>query len=443
MSKLALLGGLKAVTSEAGDMFKWPIVNKAMEDGVLQVLRDGNMSGTDITKKFEQAYADWTGVKYALAHSSGTASLQSAMYGIGIGTGDEIICPSITYWASCVQALTLGASVVFADIDPMTLCIDPNDIERHITPSTKAIVVVHYLSYPADMDPIMAIAKKHNLKVIEDVSHAQGALYKGKMTGTFGDVAGFSLMSGKSFAIGEGGMLTTNDREIYERAIMFGHYERHGEITDEELKAGTGVPWGGYKYRMHQMSSVVGLEQIKKYPAEIAEIDKAMNYFWDLLEGVPGLDDHRPARNSRTTKGGWYACYGIYKQEKLGGLSIKRFCEAVRAEGVPMCASGCNAALHSHPLFHTVDVYRAGKPTNIAHLPAGTDIRKKTGSLPVTENINSMVFSLPWFKHYRPEIIRQYAAAYRKVAENYLELLPGDTDHDDMIEKWALTARKG
>ena len=105
MSKLALLDGLKTVNSEAGDMFKWPIVSQAMENGVLQVLRDGNMSGTDITKKFEQAYAEWTGVKYALAHSSGTASLQCAMYGVGVGAGDEIICPTITYWASCVQSL--------------------------------------------------------------------------------------------------------------------------------------------------------------------------------------------------------------------------------------------------------------------------------------------------------------------------------------------------
>ena len=434
MSKLALLDGSKTVNSEAGDMFKWPIVNQTMEDGVLQVLRDGNMSGTDITKKFEQAYAEWTGVKYALAHSSGTASLQCAMYGVGVGQGDEIICPSITYWASCVQALTLGASVVFADIDPVTLCIDPDDMERRITPRTKAVVVVHYLSYPADMDRIMTIARKHNLKVIEDVSHAHGALYKGKLAGTFGDAAGYSMMSGKSFAIGEGGMLTTDSREVYERAIVFAHYERHNEITDEKIKAGAGVPWGGYKYRMHQLSSIVGLEQVKKYPAEIAEIDQAMNYFWDLLEGVPGLDAHRPAKASGSTKGGWYASHGIYKKEELGGLSLKRFCEAVQAEGVPFCTPGCNAALHTHPLFSKVDVYGSGTPTNRAG---------SSGKLPVAEGIQARVFNIPWFKHYRPEIIAEYAAAYRKVAENYRELLPGDTEPDDLKGKWALTARKG
>ncbi len=434
MSTLALLGGKKQISHEHSEIFRWPIVNQAMEAGVLQVLRDGNMSGTDITRKFEQAYAGWTGAKYALAHSSGTASLQCAMYGVGLGAGDEIICPSITYWASCVQALTLGASVVFADIDPDTLCIDPDDIERHITPRTKAVMVVHYLSYPADMDRIMAIARKHNLKVIEDVSHAHGALYKGKMAGTLGDAAGYSMMSGKSFAIGEGGMLTTNDREVYERAIIFGHYERHGEVTDEKLRAGAGLPWGGYKYRMHQLSSVVGLEQVKKYPAEMAEIDKAMNYFWDLLEGVPGLDAHRPAKDSGTTKGGWYACHGIYNKAELGGLSVKRFCEAVTAEGATGFSPGCNKALHPHPLFHAIDVYGGNCPSN--KVP-----EVEPGSLPVTEGIHERVFSLPWFKKFDRALIENYAAAVRKVAENYGELLSGDTDKG-FEQGWALTARK-
>jgi perosamine synthetase len=432
MSNLALLGGSKAVTLEQGDIFNWPIVNKAMEDGTLKVLREGNMSGTDITKKFEQAYADWNGLKYGLAHSSGTAALQCAMYGVGLGVGDELICPSTTYWASCAQALSLGASVVFADIDPVTLCVDPDDIERCITPRTKAIMVVHYLSYPADMDRIMKVAKKHKIKVIEDVSHAHGSLYKGKMVGTFGDVSGYSVMSGKSFAIGEGGMLTTNSREILERAIIFGHYERHGELTDEKLKAGACVPWGGYKYRMHQLSSVVGLEQVKKYPAEMAEIDKAMNHFWDLLEGVPGLDAHRPSKKSGSTKGGWYAAHGIYRSKDLGGLSLGRFCEAVQAEGVPMCFAGCNAALHTHPLFSSIDIYGSGAPTN----------RATRRHLPVTEGIQTKVFNIPWFKHYRPEIIAQYAAAYRKAAENYRDLLPDDVQPDDLKGKWALTSRK-
>lgn len=129
------------------------------------------------------------------------------------------------------------------------------------------------------MDPIMAIAKKHKLKVVEDVSHAHGGLYKGRKLGTIGDVAGMSMMSGKSFAIGEGGMLTTNSREIYERALAFGHYERFNEtITTPELSPYRNLPLGGYKYRMHQLSSVVGRVQLKHYDERVAEIRRAMNF---------------------------------------------------------------------------------------------------------------------------------------------------------------------
>lgn len=423
MSSLAILGGPKTITTNDEWIFKWPIVNKAMEDGILSVLREGKMSNIDITKEFERRFAEWHDVKYALAHSSGTASLHAAMYGVGIGRGDEVICPSITYWASCTQALSLGASVIFADIEPDTLCIDPDDIENRITKRTKAIVVVHYASRPADMDRIIPIARKHNLKIIEDVSHAHGALYKGRMVGTFGDAAGFSLMSSKAFAIGEGGIMLTNDRNVYERALMFGHYLRHEEVENPELLQGAGIPWGGYKYRMHQLSSIVGLEQIKKYPSEMAEIDKAMNYFWDLLEGVEGLTPTRPAKSSGCTMGGWYASRGTYDAAAFGGLPVKNFAEAVNAEGSP-ARPGCNKALHKHPIFNTLDIYGDGKPTQNAFMPEGVDNAQAEVSLPVTEKIQEMVIAVPWFKHFDKNIIEQHAAAFRKVAENYKDLLP-------------------
>src|SRR5947209_12920111 len=234
-SALALYGGPKGVQSDPGDTFTWPIITPEIEAAVLAVLRAGTMSGTDVTMEFERAFSDWHGMTYGLAHNTGTAALHSAMFGLGIGKGDEIICPSLTYWASCLPVYSLGGTVVFADVDPETLCIDPGDIEHRITPRTRAIIAVHYLGHPADMDRILDIARRHDLRVIEDASHAHGALYKGKLVGTFGDVSAFSLMSGKSFAIGEGGILLTNDRRTYERAIAFGHYERHATLTIEDL----------------------------------------------------------------------------------------------------------------------------------------------------------------------------------------------------------------
>ncbi len=425
MSKLALLGGSKVVKSNPVDTFTWPIVTKGIEKRVLDVLRSGAMSGTNITREFEKGFAAWHGIKYALGHNTGTASLHSAMYGLGIRHGDEIICPSLTYWASCLPVFSLGGTIKFADIDPDTLCIDPVHMERCITSRTKAVVVVHYCGMPCDMNQIMKIARRHKIAVIEDVSHAHGGLHKGRMVGTFGDVACFSLMSGKSFPIGEAGILLTNNKRIYERAILFGHYERHGELTLKDLKEGAGFPHGGCKYRMHQLSAAVGIEQLKNYPKQMAEIDKSMNYFWDMLEGLPGIRAHRPKKGSRSTMGGWYACRGLYRGEELGGLSVARFCEAVRAEG-GIASPGANSAMHLDPLLNSVDVYNQGRPTRIANLPKGVDIREKTGSLPVTEGIQQRVFSIPWFKKYRPPIIREHATAYKKVVENYMDLLPGD-----------------
>ncbi|MBO3803493.1 MAG: DegT/DnrJ/EryC1/StrS family aminotransferase [Candidatus Brockarchaeota archaeon] len=434
MPDLALLGGSRAVKTDPGDMFTWPIVTKEVEEAVLEVLRAGKMSDIDVTQRFEEEFAKWHGVKYALAHNNGTSAIHSAMFGLGIGHGDEVICPSLTYWASCLPVYSLGGTVVFADVDPETLCIDPKDVERRITERTKAIVAVHYTGMPADMDAIMEIARRRRLKVIEDASHAHGALYKGRLVGTIGDVACFSIMSGKSFAAGEGGMMITNDRRVYERAVVFGHYERHSStIQLEDLKAGAGLPWGGYKYRMHQLTSAVGIVQLKKYKGEMEEIDRAMNYFWDRLEGVPGMRAHRPPRGSGTTKGGWYAPLGHYKSEELGGLSIHRFCEALRAEGVPSSPGG-NQPLHLHPIFNTIDVDGQGRPTSV-------DVRQPPGSLPVSESVGEKIFSVPWFKHYRPKVIDEYVEACRKVAENYEDLLPGDVGRKEGEGGWGLTSR--
>jgi dTDP-4-amino-4,6-dideoxygalactose transaminase len=441
-SKLALLGGPKAVQTDPGNTFDWPIVTPEIQDAVLEVLRAGAMSGTDVTREFEKEFAAWHGMEYALAHNTGTAALHGAMYGLDIGHGDEVICPSITYWASCLPVYSLGGTVVFADIDPETLCIDPNDIEHRISARTKAIVVVHYEAYPADMTPILEIARRHGIKVIEDPSHAHGALYNGSLVGTMGDVAGFSLMSGKSLACGEGGILMTNDQRVYERALVFGHYARHGEITIEDIAASARLPWGGYKYRMHQLTSAMARVQLKSYPAQMAEIDRSMNAFWDLTEGVPGIKAHRPPKGSGMTMGGWYAPSGLYRPEELQGLSVHRFCQAVSAEGAS-CSPGCNKALHLHPLFNTLDVYHQGKPTRIANLPDGVDVRQAPGSLPIAEGIQERVFRIPWFKRYHREVIEEYAAAFRKVAENYQDLLPDDPGNPPELGGWGLTQRKG
>ena len=428
MSVLALAGGEKAGITVSAELFKWPVVTAEDEAAVIEVLRAGTMSGTDITQKFEAEYAAWNGVEFALGCCNGTAALTEALWACGVGAGDEVICPSMTYWASAAPVLALGGVVNFADIDRRTLCIDPGDIEHRITRRTKAIVVVHYAGHPCDMDAIMEIAERHGVKVIEDVSHAQGGLYRGRKLGSIGHISGTSLMAGKAFAIGEGGMVTTNDRKLYDRCVAFGHYERlvtsnysvaSMKLSSPELVDYIGVPLGGVKHRMNQTCSAMGRVQLKYYPERCAEIQRAMNYFWDNVADLPGIKPHRITEEN-STMGGWYLPKGIFCSEELEGISCKLFTAALTAEGLP-CRPGANTALHQHRWFKDFDIYGHGKPAMTAF--ADRDVRQDDCTLPNSAHCEDFCFTVPWFKKYKPQEIDQYIAIYRKVLTNYRELL--------------------
>lgn len=435
--KLALLGGTPIIDKEPPkELFKWPIITKEDEEAALEVIRSGNFSGTDISMQFEKEFAQWIGTKHALVFCNGTQALAAAMFAVGLGAGDEIICTTKTYWASISPALIFGATPVFCNVDE-NLSMDPDDIERCITPKTKALMVVHYCAYPCDMDRIMAIAKKHNLIVIEDVSHAQGGYYKGKRLGTFGHVAAMSLMSEKSFAIGEGGMFVTNDTYMYERAVAYGHYERNNEkflSENEDIKKFYGLPLGGVKARLNQVSAAIGRVQLKYYDERCAEIDEAMNYFWDILEEIPGIRAIRTEKGSGSTMAGWYACKGAYDAEAFGGLPIKKFCEAVRAEmsNTAGVYAGANYCLHTHKLFTELDFRNAGKPSTIEYLETSSYY----GAENCDESIIDNSFSVPMFKRNNREWLEKYAQCFKKVAENYEQLLGESSGQDTQGGRW-------
>lgn len=431
MKKLALLGGEPVFTKERApkELFKWPIMTGEDIDAAMDVVVNNKFSGTDITTKFQDEFAEWQGRKYALAFTNGTMSLTAAMFAIGLSEGDEIICPTKTYWGSVSQAAYFGAKVVFCNINDM-LNLDPDDLERCITPKTKAIVVVHYFGYPCDMDAIMEIANRHNLYVIEDVSHAHGSLYKGKKVGNFGHIAAMSMMSWKVFAAGEMGMLVTDDRRLYERAIAFGHYERNNEKFIEkcdELKDYFHIALGGVKGRVNQVCSALGRGQLKYYDERCAEIRRAMNYFYDCLEGLPGIKPHRVDESDGSNMGGYYSPLLIYKPEELGGLSSGRFAEAVTAElnGAGGCKAGANFCLHTHKYFKTFDPRHSTTPKAD---PADD------GTLKISEQ--KLCISVPWFKNLNKEWIDKYVAVYKKVVENYQELLEDDKSKNKVEGIW-------
>ena len=316
---------------------------------------------------------------------------------------------------------------MFADVDPETLCIDPASIEAMITPRTKAIVIVHYCGIPADMDAIMALSKKYNLKVFEDCSHAHGALYKGRQVGTFGDASGFSLMSHKSIGVGEGGIMFTNSDEVLKLAMWFGNYDCHEQILkNTDLEKYIGPPAGGYKYRMHQLSSAFGLVQLDLYKEQFKEIDAAMKYFCKGVDSIDGIKSIQPNWSENTTKGGWFVPLVHYAPEKFGGLSVTCFVEALHAEGCTVCGAGCNIPLHNHPLFIEADVYGQGRPTRIANLPASAKIEDYVRELPVTSKVNQRTIAIPRFTRYYPDVIDKHIEAFHKVAKNYRSLLNRD-----------------
>lgn len=412
--ELALLGGPKTVVDDDLDLLAWPIVTDEDRQALLAVLDNpGSCSDWDITLELEREWGEFLGTRFNLGYPNGTMALQAAYFAVGIGRGDEVICPAMTYWATATPALMLGAVPVFADIEPDTLCLDPKDVERRLTDRTKAIAVTHVWGHPASMDPLLDIARRHELKVIEDCSHAQGSVYRGRRCGSLGDVSACSMMARKSLAAGEAGMLSTNQREVYERAVLYSHYERHAsDLTIPELQALGGLPFGGVKGRLAQFCAAVGRVQLKHYPARCAEIRAAMDRFFALIADLPGLRPHRTAEPD-SSMGGWFYPHALYDPEALGGLPIGRFIEAVRAEGawISPTASFC---LHQSPLFTTGDIFHDGRPT--AQANAGREGRSEAPSLPVTEALSGRALRVPWFKHDRPEAIARHAAAYRKVA---------------------------
>ncbi|MBN2642358.1 MAG: DegT/DnrJ/EryC1/StrS family aminotransferase [Victivallales bacterium] len=427
--KLAVHGGSKTIKQHPEELFHWPIVTDEDIDAVTSVLKAGTMSGTVITKEFEKEYAAWNGTEYALGTCNGTSGLAAAIWACGVGAGDEVIAPSLTYWATCAAALTFGATVNFADVDPESLCIDAKDIEHRISSRTKAIIVVNYGAMPADFDGIMSIARKHGIKVIEDNSHAQGSIYKGRMCGSIGDIAVASLMTGKAFAIGEAGIITTSNRELFERCVAFGHYERTGapsrfnpvdaQVHLSDLIPFQGMPIGAVKHRMNQTCAAMGRVQLKHYPERTAVINDAMNYFADKLDLIPGLKVIRPEKKTNSSKGAWYFPLCHYDSSEFHGLQVDKFAEAICAEGI-LCGAP-NLPLHLHNFFHLADIFHMNNPTAVSF--GQRDVRQGPGTLPVTEAAKSNTITLPWFKYFDREAIDLHISGYQKVADQVKTLL--------------------
>jgi dTDP-4-amino-4,6-dideoxygalactose transaminase len=261
---------------------------------VEQVLRSGWLTMGEVTQAFEQEFAAFTGAKHALAVTNATVGLHLACDAVGLKPGDEAIVPSLTFVASANAICYTGAKPVFADIESADwLCISPEAIERVITPRTKAIMVMHYAGFACDMPAILEIAKRHNLPVIEDAAHAVGASLNGRALGTWGDVGVYSFFGNKNMTTGEGGMVVTNDDKLAEK---LGILRSHGMTTltwdRHQGHASTyDVIDFGYNYRIDEMRSALGREQLKKLPAGNLRRAELVKLYRELLaEHIPQVN---------------------------------------------------------------------------------------------------------------------------------------------------------
>ncbi|MDP2992321.1 MAG: DegT/DnrJ/EryC1/StrS family aminotransferase, partial [Deltaproteobacteria bacterium] len=242
-------------------------------------------------KEFEEAFARYCGVAQAQAVSSGTAALKVALAALGIGAGDEVITQGFTFVATWEAIFDIGAMPVFAEIDE-TLTLDPADIEKKITPRTKAIIPVHMLGAQARIEEIVAIARRHNLKVIEDTAQAAGGRIKGKHVGAFGDMGTFSFDPVKTITTGEGGMVITNDAELYRRACEY-HDHGHDHVPNPGGRGGEGRSFIGSNYRMMELQGAIGLAQLAKLDSIIAWQRKNKARIKKVLKKIKGITFRR------------------------------------------------------------------------------------------------------------------------------------------------------
>jgi len=270
--------------------FKIPLFdlnfNDREQQAALDTIKSGWISTGPKTVEFEARFAEILDVSHAVALSNCTVALHLAMKLVGVEKGDEVICPSLTFVATCNSIRYVGAIPVFADIESLERpVICPKDIEAKITSKTKAIVVMHYAGFPCEMDTIMDIAKRNNLKVIEDACHAPLSEYKGKRLGTIGDIGCFSFFSNKNISTGEGGMLITNHSEYFQRAKLL---RSHGMTTmSYERSKGHATTYDviefGYNYRMDDIRASIGLVQLDKIQADLEQRAIVRNLYLELL----------------------------------------------------------------------------------------------------------------------------------------------------------------
>ncbi len=337
---------------------------------VVEALVSGWLTTGPRVVEFEQAFVSHIGAKECVAVNSGTAALHCAMRALGVGTGDEVIVPAITFAASANAALYEGATPIFADIEPDTLLIDPASVAARITPATRAIVAVDYAGQPADYDALYALAKPRGIRIIADACHAPGATYKGRATGTLADISCFSFHPVKHLTTCEGGMAVTDDSAM---AAHMRRFRNHGIDSDHRSREAAGAHTYdmaelGFNYRLPDVQCALGLSQLKRLSGWVAARQRIAALYEDALAGlaeaVP-LKAHRDRTNA----------HHLYVVKLMDGIDRDRVFARLRADGI-------GANVHYAPVYLNSHYRKLGY---------------KPGLCPVAEAVSRQILTLPMF----------------------------------------------
>jgi dTDP-4-amino-4,6-dideoxygalactose transaminase len=401
LEKLALNGGPKAVTAPgAADADHWPRYGEAEEKAVLELVRKPDYAPI---AELEKDWRDHFGYPYAKAYCNGTSALTSMFFALNLPPGSEIMVPSYTFFATIVPMRLFGLVPVFVDINPRTLNFDLEDAKKRLTKDTKAVLPVHWIGLPCDMDLICDWANEKGLIVLEDSAHAHGAKLKDKYTASWGRMGIFSYQTSKPLPAIEGGMGVYQKQEDFDRAAAFGDYQLEGTAKDSPYRkyVGSGL---AVKFRMHPMAAALARCQLKgleeRNDAGAAQV-RRLN---DQLLQLPGLYEQTSGR--KDVRRLHYSWNMLFIDEKEAGMTRAAAVKALQAEGV-------KASALEYRLQHKLPLYT--EPEWWDHKPIIPD-------LPGSEKANATALSLPYFTADVPEVVEQYVKAFQKVWAHRKEL---------------------
>ncbi len=406
MGALAVTGGEKTRTKSFP---AWPVFGEREENALIETLRSGRWGMGDRIDAFEKAFGAYQDAEHCIAVMNGTAALEVALKACGVKPGDEVIVPPYTFIATASSVVHVGGIPVFVDVEPDTCNLDPAKVEAAITKQTRAIIAVHIGGRPADLDGIVAVGRKHGLKVIEDACQSHGAIWKGQKVGGIADAGTFSFQASKNLNAGEGGAVVSNNREIGELAWSYHNCGR--------VKTGAWYEHHvlGSNYRMTEFQAALLLAQMEPLEAQTQTRQANGDYLTKLLNEVDGVETMRA--DERVTRNAYHLYIFRYKPEAFGGLPKKKFIEALSAEGIP-CSSGY-VPLYKERAF---TVSREYIPFDSAFYGGKVDYAKV--SCPATERVcaDEAVWLTQRMLLGTKEDVEDIARAIRKVRVNCAEL---------------------